>query len=252
MINEVSETVIISAGYQGPPGASGKDGPVGPQGPVGPRGPQGERGPAGGPKGDKGDPGEKGEPGPKGEKGERGEPGSKGDTGDVGPAGPKGDIGPMGPIGPAGPKGEPGPQGLPGPEGPAGPQGPQGPQGDVNFPVGFVLITTQANFDPNTVWQGTVWQKIKSGLFLESSDIPGDEVAAGLPEIEGTIKNVQRASYPTTGAFTCVKKGNSGWDGNIAGLSDITFKASNSNAIYGASTTVQPAALRVVMWERVQ
>lgn len=219
MINEKNETIIISAGYQGPPGASGKDGPAGPQGPqgpAGPRGPQGEPGPAGG-------------------------PGDKGDKGEQGPAGP---IGPMGPIGPAGPKGEAGPRGEKGDTGPKG--------ADASFPVGFVLITTQANFDPNTVWQGTVWQKIKSGLFLESSDIPGDEVAAGLPEIEGTIENVQRASYPTTGAFTYKAKGNSSWQGNIAGLSNIIFKASDSNAIYGASTTVQPAALRVVMWERVQ
>lgn len=121
---------------------------------------------------------------------------------------------------------------------------------NVSFPVGFVFISTQADFDPNVVFEGTTWQKIKSGLFLESSDAPGNEVAAGLPEIEGTIENVQRASYPTTGAFTCEEKGASGWSGNVAGLSNIIFKASDSNAIYGASTTVQPAALRVVMWER--
>ena len=50
----VSETVIITAAEQGPPGPAGPRGEQGPQGPKGPKGEQGPQGPKG-PKGEDGD-----------------------------------------------------------------------------------------------------------------------------------------------------------------------------------------------------
>jgi hypothetical protein len=71
----------------------------------------------------------------------------------------------------------------------------------------------------------------------------GDFVEAGLPNITGsfTIQNIG-VSNPT-GVFTA--SNNYGGNGTVGDLPDvISFKASNSNPIYGNSTTVQPNAVK--------
>ena len=79
-------------GPQGPKGDKGDTGATGPQGPQGPKGDKGDKGATGatgpiGPQGEQGPQGPQGEPGPQGPKGD------KGDTGNTGPQGPKGDKG---------------------------------------------------------------------------------------------------------------------------------------------------------------
>ena len=169
--NNISVTVNLAAGPQGP---------AGPKGEPGTQGPQGERGEIG-PKGDQGNPGMQGVPGAtgpqglKGDKGDQGTQGEKGDTGAQGPQGPRGATGLQGPVGPKGDTGAAGQDGadgngiastvdngngtytftytdgstfttsdLTGPQGPQGPAGPkgepgtQGPQGATGLqgPVG--------------------------------------------------------------------------------------------------------------------
>ena len=100
------------------------------------------------------------------------------------------------------------------------------------------------------------------GRFLEGNTVPGTVKEAGLPNITGKIvqnkpaidnqfftEDIREQSFE--GAFCNLSgtysvrafTGPDGW-GCLAPL-DISFDASRSNSIYGASDTVQPAAVTV-------
>jgi len=78
------------------------------------------------------------------------------------------------------------------------------------------------------------------GVFLEGSDTAGTEHAPGLPNIEGEFASVFYNNYVYgTGAFVKGEvHGNLG-GGGVDGYK-MSFDASQSNAIYGNSDTVQP------------
>ena len=109
---------------------------------------------------------------------------------------------------------------------------------------------------PAALFGGT-WEQIASERALmgaSSSHAAGSTVEAGLPNITG---GVTAFSKKTEGAFTegeFVDRTVSNYKDSIN--NDINrycmqFNASNSNAIYGASDTVQPAAYYVYIWHRV-
>lgn len=83
-----------------------------------------------------------------------------------------------------------------------------------------------------------------SSLFLQGSTTAGTVKAAGLPNIIGTI-GIDNNAY-ADGCFGApIGQRNGG--GNYSGNNHYyTFNASYSNAIYGASTTVQPPAQTVI------
>lgn len=84
--------------------------------------------------------------------------------------------------------------------------------------------------------------------FIQGSNTAGTVKSAGLPNITGTFYANQNQYYTTdkgSGAFSRSKfsddpKGNSGHNMQVG---KYDFNASNSNSIYGNSTTVQPPAL---------
>lgn len=142
------------------------------------------------------------------------------------------------------------------------------------YPVGSVYISMLNTFNPNQAFPGTVWTKIKSGLFLEATDgetqvsiydsetktfsqgvkSAGTETEAGLPNIKGTTSSGNFSVFNTSsGAFTT----ESPWPGICPEGSPyyfslvLRFDASRSSAVYGKSSTVQPASIAVVMWQRV-
>ena len=131
---------------------------------------------------------------------------------------------------------------------------------DYFYPVGSYYETSNVDFDPNTDWGGT-WEKVDDGLFLQSTQTAskvGTNVAAGLPNITGGGNTcaygesrgftVSRWGAFTTGGTYNFKPGTSTtWQTNYLGLQ---FDASQSNAIYGRSTTVQPPAELVYIWHR--
>ncbi len=81
------------------------------------------------------------------------------------------------------------------------------------------------------------------GRFIQGGD-NSSVIAAGLPNITGSFGNIYYQN--ATGAFT---KGAGSQYGHADAMyvdSIIQFSASNSNAIYGASTTVQPPALALI------
>lgn len=79
--------------------------------------------------------------------------------------------------------------------------------------------------------------------FIEGSD-NSSVIAAGLPNITGSFGNIYYQN--ATGAFTHGTSGQYGHADAMYADSIIQFSASNSNAIYGASTTVQPPALALI------
>ena len=127
------------------------------------------------------------------------------------------------------------------------------------YPVGSVYQSTDPT-SPAALFGGT-WEQIASERVLmgaSSSHAAGSTVEAGLPNITGTANGgVLSVSTPSSdGAFggkyynTTTRHGG-GDKGDWFSTYDRTFDASKSNAIYGRSATVQPAAYYVHIWRRV-
>lgn len=128
----------------------------------------------------------------------------------------------------------------------------------ASYPVGSIYQSTNST-SPAALFGGS-WEKIASERVLmgaSSSHTAGTTVEAGLPNITGQlpgIKGIWNSNFNTSGAFK--------WENGISqyhktGDSDninfyyAAFDASKSNAIYGRSSTVQPAAYYVHIWRRV-
>lgn len=112
---------------------------------------------------------------------------------------------------------------------------------------------------------GGSWEEIASERVLmgaSAAHAAGTTVEAGLPNIKGQIGDgktqysgvqcgsLQKGTY-ITGAYRGTYLGTASWQGAADGIYTINFDASRSSAIYGASTTVQPAAYYVHIWHRV-
>lgn len=112
---------------------------------------------------------------------------------------------------------------------------------------------------PAALFGGT-WEQIASERVLmgaSSSHAAGTTVKAGLPNITGTANGgVLSISKPSSnGAFGATEYTSNysyhDGEGSLLRMYNRTFDASKSNAIYGASSTVQPAAYYVCIWHRV-
>ena len=131
------------------------------------------------------------------------------------------------------------------------------------FPVGSIYQSTDPT-SPAALFGGT-WQEIAQNRVLmgaSSTHAAGTTVEAGLPNITGQLPGIKSIGYssasdlPISGAFawTNTKSTNFDYhDGNDSPLHfyQAAFDASKSNAIYGSSNTVQPAAYYVHIWHRV-
>ena len=125
------------------------------------------------------------------------------------------------------------------------------------YPVGAIYISTSST-SPASLFGGT-WESIASERVLmgvSSSHGAGSTVSAGLPNITGVLKDLFVGGHfnQSTGAFKrssasgfSEKTDSSDW----LGWADAQFYASDSNSIYGNSSTVQPAAYYVYMWRRI-
>jgi hypothetical protein len=106
------------------------------------------------------------------------------------------------------------------------------------------------------------WEKVADGLCLQGakgSQVPGETVEAGLPNITGAFKSsryddtINWAVVGAEGAF--YDAGNStnsttNYSGGAAPTKKYAFDASRSNSIYGKSDTVQPPSYLVNIWKR--
>ena len=128
------------------------------------------------------------------------------------------------------------------------------------FEVGDVLHTT-SSVSPAARFGGT-WEEIAANRVLmgaSSSHAAGTTAEAGLPDIAGSVgrytSQYSRGPDRQQGAFDCSGTTSSMGFGIGSGSHGygtyLNFHASKSNAIYGASDTVQPAAYYVHIWQRI-
>ena len=123
------------------------------------------------------------------------------------------------------------------------------------YPVGSIFQTVSTT-SPAALFGGS-WEVIASERVLmgaSSTHAAGTTVKAGLPNITGTLSEVMGSfyAYPSgSGAFSVKGIGRSLENGSSGNYGNISFDASKSNAIYGRSSTVQPAAYYVHIWHRV-
>ena len=130
------------------------------------------------------------------------------------------------------------------------------------YPVGAIYIGTCASCPLQVLGVGT-WQLVSAGRVLQgvgTGQTAGDTVEAGLPNVTGEFygRGLTRTNtYSTSsGALSHVADntyglGSDSYVGASSAQSKIVLDASNSNSIYGNSTTVQPPAYIVNIWERV-
>ena len=122
------------------------------------------------------------------------------------------------------------------------------------YPVGSIYQSTDPT-SPAALLGGS-WEEIASERVLmgaSSTHAAGTTVRAGLPNITGSfVANVRYDKHGVSGAFTAGDQlANPGMDGSGSVTRKFSLDASKSNAIYGRSSTVQPAAYYVHIWHRV-
>lgn len=121
------------------------------------------------------------------------------------------------------------------------------------YPVGSIYQSTSYT-SPAALFGGT-WQEIAQNRVLmgAGSHVAGTTVQAGLPNITGSFTaNIRPYDKNASGAFTASDPlAYTGGNSSDAYVIKYHLDASKSNAIYGASSTVQPAAYYVHIWKRV-
>ncbi len=122
------------------------------------------------------------------------------------------------------------------------------------YPVGSVYQSTDPT-SPAALFGGT-WEQIASERVLmgaSSAHAAGTTVEAGLPNITGSfVADVKKGEHKVSGAFTAGSEiATTGEYNNFSDVYKFSLDASKSNAIYGRSATVQPAAYYVHIWRRV-
>ena len=126
------------------------------------------------------------------------------------------------------------------------------------FPVGSIYQSTDPT-SPAALFGGS-WEEIASERVLmgaSGTHAAGTTVKAGLPNLKGSFSGAASTAYPNlsnSGALSINTNngGLAGYEGGSYGSNcTVSFDASKSNAIYGRSSTVQPAAYYVHIWHRV-
>lgn len=126
---------------------------------------------------------------------------------------------------------------------------------ELLYPVGAVYIGTMSVCPLSVLGVGT-WQLVASDRVLQGTgtNSVGTTIEAGLPNITGYLAPSwsNQNNAPTSGAFY-TDETTSNQIVNVYSQGNKTFKfdASRSSSIYGNSSTVQPPAYIVNIWERI-
>ena len=130
---------------------------------------------------------------------------------------------------------------------------------NVMYPIGALYFGTQNTCPMSILMPGTTWEIVATDRALWGGDGTNGNttIAAGLPNITGSFgsdnqyRNVGSLDN-ATGAFESLgtAMGHDTDGGNSSRSYGLSFDASRSSTIYGASTTVQPPAYVVNVWRR--
>ena len=128
------------------------------------------------------------------------------------------------------------------------------------YPVGAIYLSVDKTNSPANLFGGT-WEELPEGYALwttTTDETGGSTISAGLPNITGRadLSSGKWDTIELEGAFyTDENKHNKG---GHSGSSYVRYgyyvklDASRSSSIYGNSTTVQPPAIKVFAWKRIQ
>ena len=130
------------------------------------------------------------------------------------------------------------------------------------YPVGSIYIGVTSECPMASLISGSVWELVATDRVLQGSSsthTAGTTIEAGLPNITGDIYagGTYGSSIFTSSSGAMQNDSNSGWrtsttQNTVSGASDrVSFDASRSNSIYGKSSTVQPPAYVVNIWQRI-
>lgn len=125
---------------------------------------------------------------------------------------------------------------------------------ELLYPVGSVYLSTNSTCPLASLF-GT-WTLVSSGKALWTGDGTNGNttISAGLPNIEGELRlghlKYQSSSGSFAKSYETTTSSNFGTTGSSK-EADCIFDASDSNPIYGNSTTVQPPAYVVNVWRRI-
>lgn len=123
------------------------------------------------------------------------------------------------------------------------------------YPVGSIYQSTNAA-SPAALFGGT-WEQIASERVLmgaSSTHAAGTTAEAGLPNITGAFSGGGGGGTSFSGAFSYLGSSGGTREGDAGYwtyFSKVGFDASRSSAVYGRSSTVQPATYYVYIWHRV-
>lgn len=120
------------------------------------------------------------------------------------------------------------------------------------YPIGSIYIGTQSTCPLVSLIPGSVWELVSQDRSLQGSSnshAANTTIAAGLPDHTHAIKYRQNdaSGYHADGTWV-PHLWTSGY--TYRGDTNAAKNASESNPIYGASTTVQPPAYVVNVWRR--
>lgn len=139
------------------------------------------------------------------------------------------------------------------------------------YPVGSIYIGTQSTCPLATIISGSTWELVSEGRVLQGSDSnhnAGTTIEAGLPNHTHSASSNETGAHTHTvgGSDSTTTNPRDGFDLEGNGLyyrttnintssagkhsHTITVGNVNNNNIYGNSTTVQPPAYVVNIWER--
>lgn len=126
------------------------------------------------------------------------------------------------------------------------------------YPVGAIYMGVQSTCPLATLIPSSEWSLVATAQAIFGAGgalTAGQNIPAGLPNITGSASNVfMNNEYTSDGALSKTPISNvfnvttSGGSAHTTGT--ISFSASSSNSIYGASNTVQPPAYVVNVWQR--
>jgi len=127
---------------------------------------------------------------------------------------------------------------------------------DSAFPVGSRYITENSTCPLATLIPNSTWVLTSQGRVIQGADsnhLAGTTAEAGLPNITGSATTIFTGGARTTnGCLSYSNVGSAIWVGSEEANvnTTINFNASDSNSIYGNSTTVQPPAEFVNIFKR--
>lgn len=123
------------------------------------------------------------------------------------------------------------------------------------YPVGAIYIGMTSNC-PISALFGT-WELITGGLTLQQANVTypvGTEIPAGLPNSTGYVTAAVDTTSDNNSPLYQSNKSGDLFDRSAGGgwghAGRLNIDMSRSNSIYGNSTTVQPPALAVNIWQR--